>query len=196
MNWKHLRIYIYICIYVYIYIRAHTSIHIKLLTIWPIITYFGCRGQMQGLFFPPSFFSSSVHNCSSFEDITFQLAWRLHLVIDSIRHMFHIDWLTESLIIGPGIRHLKSCSLSQVSLQWCHNEHHGVSNHQPRNCLLNRLFRHRWKKTSKHLCGGIPVNSPHKGPVTRKIFLFDDVIHGKYRWRLGLRIQRTRLYLD
>ena len=45
------------------------------------------------------------------------------------------------------------------------------------------LFRHRSKKTSKlrvtGLCAGNssgPVNSPHKGPVTRKMFPFDDVI--------------------
>ena len=49
--------------------------------------------------------------------------------------------------------------------------------------LLNRLFGHRSKKTSKlrvtGLCAGNspgPVNFPHKGPVTRKMFPFDDVI--------------------
>ena len=67
------------------------------------------------------------------------------------------------------------------SLQWRHNERDGVSNHQPHDCLLNRLFRHSSKKTSKlrvtGLCeGNSPVNSPHKGPVTRKMFPFDDVI--------------------
>ena len=49
---------------------------------------------------------------------------------------------------------------------------------------LNRLFRHRSKKTSKlrvtDLCvRGIhrwPVYSPHKGPVTRKMFSLDDII--------------------
>ena len=68
-------------------------------------------------------------------------------------------------------------------LHWRHNDHNGVSNHQPHGCLLNRLFRHRSKKTSKlrviGLCVGNspgPVNSPHKGPVTRKMFPFDDVI--------------------
>ena len=60
-----------------------------------------------------------------------------------------------------------------VTLHWRHDDHDGVSNHQPHGCFLNRLFRHRSKKTSK-LRG--PVNSPHKGPVTRKIFPFDDVI--------------------
>ena len=49
-------------------------------------------------------------------------------------------------------------------LQWRHNERIGVSNHQPHDCLLNRLFRPRSK------------NSPHKGPVMRKVFPFDDVI--------------------
>ena len=68
-------------------------------------------------------------------------------------------------------------------LQWHHNEHDGVSNHQPSDCLLNRLFRRESKKTSKlratGLCEGnhrLRVNSPHKGLVTRKIFPFDDVI--------------------
>ena len=64
-----------------------------------------------------------------------------------------------------------------ISLQWRQNDHDGVSNHQPHGCLLNRLFRRRSTKTSKlrvtGLCAGNspgPVNSPHKGPVTRKCF--------------------------
>ena len=78
-------------------------------------------------------------------------------------------------------------SLSQLivthSLHWRHNDHNGVSIHQPHGCLLNRLFRRRSEKKSKlrvtGLCVGKspgPVNSPHKGPVTRKMFPFDDVI--------------------
>ena len=51
-----------------------------------------------------------------------------------------------------------------MALQWRHNDHDGVSNHQPRDCLLNRLFRRRSKKTSKlrvtGLCEG---NSPGTG---------------------------------
>ena len=34
------------------------------------------------------------------------------------------------------------------TLQWRHIECDGVSNHQPPDCLLNRLFKHRSKKTS------------------------------------------------
>ena len=68
----------------------------------------------------------------------------------------------------------------RLSLQWRHNGHDSVSNHQPHECLLNRLFRRRSKKTSKLrvtcLCAG---NSPVPGgkwPVTRKMFSFDDII--------------------
>ena len=46
-------------------------------------------------------------------------------------------------------------------LQWHHDGHNDISNHQPHDCLLYRLFRHRSKKTSKlcvtGLCEG---NSP------------------------------------
>ena len=84
------------------------------------------------------------------------------------------------------LRHFHSLLAQQIacrSLHWRHNDHDGVSNHQSHGCLLNRLFRHSSKKTSKlrvpGLCVGNspgPVSSPHKGPVTRKMFPFDDVI--------------------
>ena len=79
----------------------------------------------------------------------------------------------------------QNCRLRHLiwSLQWRHNGLDGVSNHQPHYCLLNRLFRRRLMKTSKLRVTGLcedrwPVNSPHKGPVTRKMFPFDDVIIG------------------
>ena len=54
--------------------------------------------------------------------------------------------------------------LWNVSLQWCHNEHDGISNHWCIDYLLNHLFRRRSKKTSKlrvtGLCEG---NSPVTG---------------------------------
>ena len=65
---------------------------------------------------------------------------------------------------------------------WRHNGRDSVSNHRYLDCLLKCLFRRKPKKTSKlhvtGLCeggGGIhrwPVDSPHKGPVTRKMFLY------------------------
>ena len=73
--------------------------------------------------------------------------------------------------------------LWRESLRWRHNGRDSVSNHQPHDCSLNRLFRRRSKKTSKLrvlvFVRGIhrgPGNSPHKGPVTRKMFPFGDVI--------------------
>ena len=73
------------------------------------------------------------------------------------------------------------------TLRWRHNGHDIVSNHQPHDCLLSRLFRHRSRKhqssASLAFVWGIhrgPVNSPHKWPVTRKMFPFDDVIMRLY----------------
>ena len=63
----------------------------------------------------------------------------------------------------------------------------GVSNHHPHDCLLNHLFRHRSKKTSKLRVTGLcawPVNSPHKWPVTRKMFPFCDV--NMWDWTTGV----------
>ena len=55
-------------------------------------------------------------------------------------------------------------SEKHLALRWRHNGHESVSNHQPYDCLLNRLSRRRSKKTSKlrvtGLCAG---NSPGTG---------------------------------
>ena len=89
----------------------------------------------------------------------------------------------------------------RTTLLWRHNGHDVVSNHQPHGCLLNRLFRRRPKKTSKlrvtGLCVGNspgPVNSPHEGPVTRKVFPSDDVIM-IHLWRNILLLNDDGLFL-
>ena len=62
------------------------------------------------------------------------------------------------------------------SLHWRYNDRGGVSGHQPHDCLLNRLFRQRTKKTSKlrvtGLCAG---NSPATGefPAQRASYAED-----------------------
>ena len=68
-------------------------------------------------------------------------------------------------------------------LRWRHNERDGVSNHQPRDRLLTVYSgadqRKHQSSTSLAFVRGIhrwPVNSPHKWPVARKMFPFDDVI--------------------
>ena len=50
------------------------------------------------------------------------------------------------------------------ALHWRHNENDGLSNHQPHDCLLKRLFKRRSKKTSKLRVTGLCVgNSPVTG---------------------------------
>ena len=69
-----------------------------------------------------------------------------------------------------------------ATLQWRHNGRDSVSNHQPHDCLLNRLFGRRSKKTSKPrvtgLCAGI---SPGTGefPAQRASYAENVSI----RWR-------------
>ena len=65
-------------------------------------------------------------------------------------------------------------------LHWRHDERDGVSNNRRCDCLLNRSSRRTSKETSKLRVTGLFVwewwISPHKEPVTRKMFSFDDVI--------------------
>ena len=50
------------------------------------------------------------------------------------------------------------------ALQWHHNMHDGFSNHQPHDCFLNRLFRHRSKKIANiRVTGLFAENSPATG---------------------------------
>ena len=52
-------------------------------------------------------------------------------------------------------------------LQWRHSDHDCVSNHQPRGCLLNSLFRRRSKKTSKLRVTGLCVGRTGEFPAQR-----------------------------
>ena len=93
-----------------------------------------------------------------------------NLATTTTAHRGHISWgVLNFQVIHP--------------LQWRQNEHDGVSKHQVHDCLLKRLFGRRSTKASKlsvtGLCAGnspVAGESPHKEPVTRKMFPFDDVI--------------------
>ena len=51
-------------------------------------------------------------------------------------------------------------------LQWRHNGRDGVSNHQPHQCLLNRLFGRRSQKASElRVTGLCAENSPETGEL-------------------------------
>ena len=69
------------------------------------------------------------------------------------------------------------------TLQWRHNGRDSVSNPQSHDCLLNRLFKHRSKKTSKlrvtGLCAGNSLEAgefPAQLASNAENVSFDDVI--------------------
>ena len=89
------------------------------------------------------------------------------------------DWLADFLI---SIWHLKKNVDSIWPLHWRHNGRDSVSNHQPHDCLFNRLFRRRSKKISQlrvnGLCVGISPGTgefPAQMASNAKMFPFDDV---------------------
>ena len=60
--------------------------------------------------------------------------------------------------------------VTDKSLRWRHNWRDNVSNHQPQDCLLNRLCRRRSKKTSKLRVTGLCVgNSPGTGEFSAQM---------------------------
>ena len=65
-----------------------------------------------------------------------------------------------------------------ISLPWRHNGRDSVSNHQPHDCLLNRLFRRRSKETSKlrvtGLCAG---NSPGTGEFPTQMASYAENVY-------------------
>ena len=69
-------------------------------------------------------------------------------------HNNYQSYMWYSHVTGPPINRQRH----GISLRWWHNGRDGVSIHQPHDCLLNRLFRSRSKKTSKlritGLCAG------------------------------------------
>ena len=94
---------------------------------------------------------------------------------------FYMKWVKQNRFDEHSThagRHIASL------LQWHHNEWDGVPLHRCLHCLFNRLFRLRSKKKNQssatltffrwiHRC---QVDSLHKGPLTRKMFPFHDVI--------------------
>ena len=88
----------------------------------------------------------------------------------SIRHRWILlrngQWCgTNNLVAGELRRHDTDVTLLLcVTLRWRHNGHDSVSNQQPHDYLLNRLFRRKSNKTSKLRVTGLCVgNSPGTG---------------------------------
>ena len=89
----------------------------------------------------------------------FAFVWEIH------------RWPVNTPHKGPETRKMVPFDdVIMVTLQWRHNGRDRVSNYKPQDCLLNRLFRRRSKKTSKlrvtGLCAG---NSPGTGEFSAQM---------------------------
>ena len=88
----------------------------------------------------------------------------------------------------PSETHLKSKSRENLfaPLRWLHNERDGVSNHQPHDCLLNRLFKEPIKeniKAPRHwpLWGNSPATGgPQRASNAEKRPLDDVIMHNLF----------------
>ena len=94
-----------------------------------------------------------------------------YIFTGSLDYVLGLSWkrhdmkrLSALLALCEGNHQQQNVCKSLLSLRWRHNGRDGVSNHQSHDCLLNRLFRRKSKKTSKlrvtGLCAG---NSPGTG---------------------------------
>ena len=88
------------------------------------------------------------------------------------------EWL---LCLAPLLSHAFR-SASHHLLRWRRNERDGVSNHQPHDCLLKRLFGRRSKKASKLRVTGLCVgNSPGTGEFPGQ--MASDAENASIWWR-------------
>ena len=91
--------------------------------------------------------------------ITFSSLWQLYALPFWVYRKINV-----SIKIAQKICRFGTVLLAFNSLRWRHNGRDSVSKHKLHECLLNRLFRHRTKKTSKLPVTGLCVgNSPWGG---------------------------------
>ena len=84
-----------------------------------------------------------------------------------------------------------SCTNRSLSLQWRHNGHDSISNHQPHDCLLNRVFRRRSKEKSKlRVTGLCAVNSPGTGEFPAQMASYRSRKNVSIWWRHHERYKR------
>ena len=105
----------------------------------------------------------------------------------------HFPWSTAdtwAICVGPRVSEWPGVQSTSVriiptdSLQWRLNEPDGASNHRHLDCLLNYVLRRRSERRYQSFMPlasvrGVhrwPVDSPPKGPATRKMFPFGDVV--------------------
>ena len=92
--------------------------------------------------------SEGCWNCM-FDSASVKLIWRMFLSLQlqnnkkSEHGYISWDMLCRSDRGVPDKYRPHVAASYSIPLPWRHNDHDGVSNHQPHGCLLNRLFRRR-----------------------------------------------------
>ena len=106
-----------------------------------------------------------------------KISWPHDRLIFIMEIPYHLETPYLFWDLSEPVAKLSDNRNTAITLQWRHNERDGILNHQPPDYLLNRLFKAQIKETSKLRVPGLyEGNSPVTGPVTRKMFPFDDVI--------------------
>ena len=115
-----------------------------------------------------------VHQYVCIMHLSIMRSWRTYYLICQA-DLFETSWIQDN--ISTYIDEI--VLLTGLALQCRHNEHDSVSNHRRLDCLFNRLFRRRSKKTAK-LCvtgvceGNLPVSA--QVDSDSELFPFDNVI--------------------
>ena len=187
----YIYVYIYIYIYIYIYVCVCVCVCVCSVMWFPAFnpTYRPVFNYSQNISVLSSCdFHVSTLNVENSSKHRYIIKTRTHRRCKPDLQQYDCVYIYIYIHIYAKLRNIiwyKSAMLYMMmdTLRWRHNGRDSVSNHQPHDCLLNRLFRRRWKKTSKlcvtGLCAGNSTGTgefPHKWPVTRTMFPFDDVI--------------------
>ena len=118
-------------------------------------------------------FKKSLHLCKC------EMVYLVNCANSIVLYSKGPDTVQTSITMRVHIRNNVIWEISHMitlALRGRHDKRDSVSNHRGLDYLLNRLFRRRSNKSSKlRVTGLFEGNSPHKGPVTRKTFLFDEV---------------------
>ena len=131
---------------------------------------------------------------SNESDVVFTITMNRNVLFSRIEPKFHQDylqnWHTHNTHHTPPYATI-------YTLQWRHNGRDGVSNHQPRDCLLNRLFGGRSKKASKRRVTGLCVgNSPGTGEFPAQ--MASNAENVSIWWRhmqVGIEMSNYNLYV-
>ena len=105
------------------------------------------------------------------------------------KHIHYVSNLLMAWLQTWYLQIMLTCDVqheSSRSLQWRHNGPDSVSNHQPHDCLFNRLSRRRSKKTSKLCVTGLCTgNSPGTGEFPAQMASYAENVSIWWRYHVS-----------